>query len=271
MTTLAESKVGQARPAGLASFVDRWIFVLTAALFVVVVLTGFVPDSLAKMEAVRAGARPPFPLILHAHAVLMGAWLMLLLAQTTLMATNRQGFHKQLGVAAFVLAPALVIVGFILVPTMRLEMANAILHGPPEVAERLRPRFEFATNIMLVQIKIGVAFALLIGLALWARRHDSTLHKRLMILGTSSTLPAALDRITWLPSTLPGDPLTANLYPLVLIAPMFLWDLFRMRRVHAAYLIFFGVTLALTIPVHLFWGTPWWRETALRIVGISGL
>jgi hypothetical protein len=271
MTTLAGSEIRRAQPAGSASVVDRWIFVFTAVLFVVVVLVGFVPDSLEKMEAVRTGQRPPFPLILHAHAVLMGAWLMLLLAQTTLMATGRKGFHKQLGIVAFVLAPALVIVGFILVPTMRMEMANGILHGPPELAERLRPAFEFTTNIMLVQIKIGVAFAVLVGLALWARRHDSALHKRLMILGTSSTLPAALDRISWLPSTLPGDPLTASLYPLVLIAPMFFWDLFRMRRVHAAYLIFFGVTLALTIPVHLFWGTPWWRETALRIVGISGL
>jgi hypothetical protein len=271
MATVAETDIGKARPANLASSVDRWIYVFTAALFVVVVLVGFVPDSIAKMEAVRAGTRPPFPMILHVHAVLMGVWLMLLLAQTTLMATHRANFHKQLGIAAFVLAPALVIVGVILVPTMRLEMANAILHGPPEVAERLRPALDRTLNIMLVQIRIGVAFALLIGLGLWARRQHSALHKRLMILGTVSTLPAALDRITWLPSSLPDDPLTTSLYPLALIAPMFAWDLFRLKKVHPAYLIFLSVSLALAIPVHMLWGEPWWREMALQLLGISGI
>jgi hypothetical protein len=271
MTTLAGTDIRRAYPAGLAGFIDRWIFVFTAALFVIVTLVGFVPSSLAKIEAVQAGQRLPFPVILHVHAVLMGAWLLLLLAQTTLMATGQPRFHKQLGVASFVLAPALVIVGFLLVPTMRAERADAILHGPADVAERLRPGFDFALNIMLVQFRIGIAFAVLIALGLWARRQHSALHKRLMILGTVSALPAALDRITWLPSTLPGDPLTTSLYPLALIAPMFIWDLSQTKTVHTAYLIFLGLTLALSIPVHLLWGTPWWRETALQILGISGL
>ena len=67
---------------------DRWIFVFMAALFFVTALAGFIPDSLMKIAAVKAGERAPFPLVLHVHAVLMGAWLSLLLAQTTLMATG---------------------------------------------------------------------------------------------------------------------------------------------------------------------------------------
>ena len=38
----------------------------------------------------KAGARPPFPPMLHVHAVLMGSFLLLLLAQTVLMATGRK-------------------------------------------------------------------------------------------------------------------------------------------------------------------------------------
>jgi hypothetical protein len=71
---------------GLAALIDRWIFVFMAGLFVVVTLAGFVPSSIVKIAAVEAGQRPPFPLILHIHAVLMGSWLILLLGQTSLMA-----------------------------------------------------------------------------------------------------------------------------------------------------------------------------------------
>ena len=103
-------------PRALA--LDRWIFVFMAAWFIAIILTGFIPDSLMKVAAVKAGQRPPFPLVLHFHAVLMGSFLLLLLAQTTLMASGRSAQHKRLGMAAMVLAPALVIVGFILVPTI---------------------------------------------------------------------------------------------------------------------------------------------------------
>ncbi|HVZ99898.1 MAG TPA: hypothetical protein VG841_06250 [Caulobacterales bacterium] len=271
MTALADAQGGTVKPATLAAFVDRWIYVFTAVLFLAVVLAGFIPDSLTKIEAVQTGRRPPFPPILHAHAVLMGAWIMLLLAQTTLMATDRPALHKKLGLLAFVLGPALVIVGFILVPTMRLQGLEAILHASPDAAANLKAGFYRTLNIMLIQIRIGLLFALLIGVGLWARRHDSSLHKRLMILGTAAPLPAALDRIAWLPTSLPHGPLTTELYPLAVLAPMFAWDLYRLGRVHGAYLVYLGVSLLLAIPTHLLWNTPWWRGVALRILGISGI
>ncbi len=186
----------------------------------------------------------------------MGSWIVLLLAQTILMATGRPALHKQLGIAAFVLAPVLIVVGFMLVPAMRLPVANAILHGPPAVAANLRPIFEIMLNIVLVQIRIGVLFAVLVTLGLTARRTDSELHKRLMILATAAPLPAALDRMQWLPSTIPGGPLTIDLYPLAVLAPMFLWDLYRLKKVHKAYLIYLGLDLALAIPLNCSGGTP---------------
>src|SRR4051812_25785420 len=54
--------------ASRAHVIDRWIFVFTAATFVAVVLVAFIPDSITKLALVRAGQRPPFPLILHIHA-----------------------------------------------------------------------------------------------------------------------------------------------------------------------------------------------------------
>jgi hypothetical protein len=86
--------------------IDRWIYVFTATSFIVIVLTGFVPDSIARIAGIRAGTLAPFPLALHFHAVLMGSFLLLLLGQTVLVAMDKRNWHMQLGIAAVVLIPA---------------------------------------------------------------------------------------------------------------------------------------------------------------------
>src|SRR5690348_10054399 len=87
--------------------IDRWIYVFTAASFIAIVLTGFIPDSLAKIAAVQAGVHPPFPIILHIYAILMGSFLLLLLGQTVLVASGNRHWHMQLGMAAVIVFPAL--------------------------------------------------------------------------------------------------------------------------------------------------------------------
>lgn len=271
MATAAESTGFRGAGGGFTAFVDRWIYVFMAGLFIATVFTGFIPDSIEKMEDVATGRRAPFPPILHVHAILMGLWLTLLLVQATLMATGRPAIHKQLGLLAMVLAPAMVAAGFLLIPAMDGQIIDGIRHGPPEVAARLRTVLPIVVNIMLIQIRIGLIFAILVAIGLSARRFDPELHKRLMFLATAAALPAATDRIPWLPSTLPGSPLTAELWPLLVIAPMFLWDIFRLRRIHRAYMIWFAVLLVPAIAMHLLWGTDWWRHTALALLGAGDL
>ncbi len=64
MATTAEN-IWEERSGGFTAFVDRWIYVFMAALFVVTVLVGFIPDSSRMLANVEAGARPPLPPILH--------------------------------------------------------------------------------------------------------------------------------------------------------------------------------------------------------------
>src|SRR5213076_646987 len=90
-----------------AHAIDRWIFVGMAAWFIAITLAGFIPDSIMKVGMVRAGARPPFPIVLHMHAILMGSFLLTLLTQTWLMATGRKARHMQIGVLGMALAVAL--------------------------------------------------------------------------------------------------------------------------------------------------------------------
>lgn len=266
--------MGQASDPGVVAlpeksaqtFVDRWIYVFMAAWLTVVVLAGFLPDSIQKIALLQQGKRAPFPMILHVHAVLMGAWMVLLLTQTTLMATGRRAMHMQLGVAGMVLAPLLVIVGTILVPTNArayLEFAQA---APEEIRAEIPERLRFIGNIALLQLRIAVCFLGLVLIALRVRKTDSGTHKRLMILATSVPLPAALDRIQWLPHTLPASPISADLWPLACIAPMFVWDLYRSRTVPKAYLIWAAFMVPGALFVNLLWDNPGWHEFAHGLI-----
>ncbi len=251
-----------------AGTIDRWIFVFTAASFIVITLTGFIPDSLMKIAAVQAGERSPFPLVLHMHAVLMGSFLVLLLAQTTLMATGRRQMHQRLGIAAFGVASALVLVGLVLVPTMYHQSWNAAQVASPEAREKLQQIVLKRDDIMLIQLRIGVLFPLFLLIGLRARGRNAGLHKRMMILATAMALPAAIDRIAWLPTTFPESPMATDLYTLLAVTPMFLWDIVRNRSVHPAYLIWLGVNLPFALVVHGLWGTEWWHGMAPRLMGV---
>lgn len=250
--------------------VDRWIYVFMAAFFLATTFAGFIPDSFERVAAIRAGQRFPFPPVLHVHAVLMGAWLLLLLAQTSLVATGRRRLHRKLGVASVVLVPAIVIAGFILVPTT-LRSAWAFVSSPPPGvdAAAIAPRLELVSNLFLFQIRTGIWFPVTVALALMFRRTDPETHKRLMILATVVPLPAAIDRIEWLPTTLPVNAVSMDLYVLLWIAPLLVRDVVRYGRVPRAYFLWLAVGLPLTIPAHALWGSPWWHATVPKLMGIA--
>ena len=252
-----------------AHALDRWIFVAMAAWFIVIVLTGFIPDALGKIAAVKAGTHPPFPPILHVHAVLMGSFLLLLLAQSVMMATGRSALHKQVGVAAFVLVPALVVVGMILAPTIYHTVWDGAHYGPPPVQALLTPVIPQLENILLLQIHAGLLFAIFMAMALWARKSNSGFHKRMMFLGTAVPLGASIDRMSWLPNTLPATPAGTDLYILVAAAgPLLAWDVIRNRRVHEAYLAWAAIYLPVSLVMYRLWDTPFWHATARRIMGV---
>jgi len=253
-----------------AHAIDRWIFVFMAAWFIAIVLAGFIPDSLMKIEQVRAGQRPPFPMVLHMHAVVMGAFLLLLLAQTWLMATGRKALHMQLGVAGMLLAVLVVIVGFVLVPTMYHQLWYAAQAATtPEAKASTQEGLRFWDNITLLQIRIGILFTLFIAIALKARGREAGLHKRMMILATAIPLPAGIDRIPWLPHTMPGSPWSVDLYTLAAISPMFVWDVVRNGRVHRAYWIWIAAYLPCAVAVHALWNSEWWRAMVPQLMGVG--
>jgi hypothetical protein len=251
-----------------AHALDRWIFVVMAGWFIAIVLTGFIPDSIMKVGMVQAGARPPFPLVLHMHAVVMGSFLLTLLAQSWLMATGRREYHMRLGVLGFGLATLLVAVGLVLVPTIYHQVWQGAHFGPPAMRERLLERASELDDIMLMQIQVGLLFPLFLAIAFKARLSNAGLHKRMMFLATAIPLAAGIVRITALPETMPGSPISLQLYVLLAASPMFVWDVIRNRRVHEAYGIWMAVYVPTAVLINLLWDTPWWHATARQLMGV---
>jgi len=248
--------------------IERWIYVFTAASLIAVVFAGFLPDSFAKVAAVEAGKRPPFPLVLHVHAVLMGSFLLLLLTQTILVATGRLAGHMQLGIAAMIIAPAIVISGIVLVPTMYHIAWNQALAAPIAMKEPFLDRLHGIDNVMLRQFSAGFLFTTFMTIALRARSRDAGLHKRMIFLSVTAVLGAAITRIHWLPTTMPNSSISLDLFVLLTFSPMFLWDLIRNRGLHRAYLIWASIYVPVMVTVHMVWDKPWWHATARHIMGV---
>ena len=211
MATVAGSFSIERRPDLLsgtprAHAIDRWIFVFMAAWYIALVLLGFVPDAIGMVAAANAGLRPPLPVILHVHAVAMGSFLLLLLTQSVLMATGRCELHKRVGIAAFALVPILVVVGLLLAPTIYREFWNFAQTAPADLQPALHQRMKMLDDILLMQIRIGILFPLFMGIALAARGKNAGLHKRMIFLATAMPMPAAIDRMHWLPNTIPSGP-----------------------------------------------------------------
>jgi len=251
-----------------AHSIDRWIFVAMAAWFIAIVLTGFVPDAIMKVGLVEAGQRPPFPIVMHMHAVAMGSFMLLLLTQSVLMATGRRELHMRVGIAAFAFVPLLVVVGFVLAPTMYHQVWNIAQAAPVEAQPKLQQQLRNLDNILLAQISIGVLFPLLMTIGLKARAGNSGLHKRMMFLATAIPLPAAISRITWLPNNFPASPVGNDLWVLFALSPLFLWDVARNRRVHEAYWVWAAFYVPVAILVAELWDKPWWHSTARSIMGV---
>jgi hypothetical protein len=161
-----------------------------------------------------------------------------------------------------------VVAGFLLVPTMYHQIWDGMQTAPAEARPGLQAFLRFFDNIMLFQIRVGILFSLFVLIAFMARKSDPGLHKRMMFLAIAPALTAAFDRITWLPHTLPESPVSPDLYLLLAVAPMFVWDLVRTRSVHKAYWIWLAFIVPSSILIHSLWDTDWWHETAPRLVGL---
>lgn len=269
MSAGAASAAAGGGDASFVKFIDHWMFVIMAAFLFCVVLSGFIPSSLMFLEGVEAGRRPPIAPVMHVHAVLMGSWMCLLLVQSWLMASGRRANHMKLGMVAFAHVPAIIITGiFVIKLYVELHYANHVNLGPAEIARDI----DVTMALVVYLIREGTLFGLFMAWALSVRRSDPQLHKRLIILATVLPMTAAYARHStvwqWENFGMYNE-LYWDVGSVVMIIPMFLWDLYRTGRIHRAYRIWFPIFLVTAIPVHMLRHTEWWNTTAERMMGVA--
>jgi len=114
---------------------------------------------------------PSLPAVIHVHAVLFSAWILLFVCQTFLIAADRPHVHRRLGVAGAVLALLMVVVG---VMTAMKGARDGWNPGGP---------YPDSLAFMIVGLFDVLIFAGFVTAGLYFRRRPE-LHKRLMLLGT---------------------------------------------------------------------------------------
>ena len=190
-------------------------FVGMALAFALAALVGFAPSYYLK----SLYGSPPLPALVHLHGLVFTAWLVLLIAQTTLVARGRTDIHSRLGIAGIALAAVMLARG-LMVAVGAAARGFAPPNAPPPLAFLAIPFFDL------------VAFAGIVGAGIWQRGTPET-HKRLMILSTVAIVDAAVARFP-LPVAM-TPPVFFGLTDLFIVA-VAVRDLVRDGRLHPATL-----------------------------------
>ena len=229
---------------------DHRFFSVMSIVTSVAIIGGFANTYLPKVTT----GTPDVPLIVHFHAAVFTSWLILFVAQTTLVLTGRTAVHRRLGIAGVVLASLMLVVG----TATAITVARLGHSGIPGV------EFPNAEGFLLLNLNATFVFAILVG-AGWYFRRDAQTHKRLMLMATAGALVGP--GVSRLPFASGRTPVIAILAMTFLLAGP-IYDLVTRRRIHKAYIA--GVLLALlAIPpvVTLLSATAAWHTIAVMLIG----
>jgi hypothetical protein len=152
---------------------DRWFYVSVALMLILLNIVAFVPSLVDTSR--RLAPLPLTPLLLI-HVVVSVGWLLLFLAQTTLIATGRVSTHRRVGVVGLALSAAVVVLGVLVV--MAQAQRGFDLSG--DIARLPLPSGVDGLSATVALLFFPIQFGLLVGAALWYRYRPRT-HKRLML------------------------------------------------------------------------------------------
>jgi hypothetical protein len=233
---------------------DRRFYAGMAWALVIVIVVGFAPRSIA----ILGGNMPSPPLVVHMHAFVLSAWTLLMAVQGSLSLMGRMDLHRRAGLAALVLAPAVLVVLTAVTIVRQQDSAGT-------------PAAPIVNNILFLQIRSILLFPTFIIWALATRQSDPQTHKRMTLLATLMLIDAAIARMSWLPfNQFPLSYFAVHVYLLLLIAPALIYDFVKLGRVHRAWLWGLALLLPWVVAAELVWDSAWWLEFGPTLVGADG-
>jgi hypothetical protein len=213
-TAMAQSSIPSIAAAPGRRY-DHVFFSGQALLMLVTVFLGF-----ARTYYLAGIFHAPLPsLIIHLHGAAFTFWILLLVTQTSLVAAGRVDIHRRLGIAGFLLACAMVVLG--------------VLAATDQLAHRATPTGLDPKFFYVVPITDMLIFSTLMFFAFRARSNPSA-HKRLILIATNALLIAAIAR--WPFAFVGRNPVRAALITYIFLLMIAAYDLWSTRKIHRATL-----------------------------------
>lgn len=190
---------------------------------------------------------PAAPWIVHVHAVIFSAWMLLITVQVLLVVGDRVALHRKLGWLLVGWAALMGVMG----PVAIMQSQAVNLQGGPIFEPRfLSVAFE---NVLMFLILLAWGIAL---------RRNPAAHRRLMILSSVAFADPGFSRFSgWIWPVPPDSPVVYFLYTfygnVLLIALMAAWDWWRGRLMRSFVAGAAALLTAEAVAVALYFWGPW--------------
>ena len=195
---------------------ERRFFTGMAIAMAVACFAGFAPSYYLKAQFGTPTLKP----LLHFHGAVFTLWMLLMIVQTSLISAAKVRLHRQLGIAGVVLVVLMVGSGAAVIYGRGTTLTPGIPH-------------EMILAFLAIAVTALLLFPMLIGAAIVLRKNAAA-HKRLMVLGTTVFLTAAIHRLMmWLVDPAVSPPVFFGATDLFIVA-LVVYDFISRGRVHAA-------------------------------------
>ncbi len=247
MATVSDTPVERA--AAERKFYSRMALFLVALVFL-----GFAPSFYLR-DIVPSYPRPnpTLPPSVLLHGGLFTLWMLIVIAQTQLVAAGRRDIHMKLGVVGMLLAVALI-------PVMYLITVW-------QVARASQPPFTDPLNWTAIPLAVIPAYAVLVWTG-WRRRREAQWHKRVLLSAAIViVMGPAVARLPLAPPTVVG--ITVQLLlGVALFIPLFIWDRRTLGHTHPATWLGFSMGVVTLLPLAIFWTGADWAAVARQLPGV---
>ena len=211
---------------------DRKLVLAAAVAFPLVVLIGYFKSYYAI--SFFQDARPIANALVHAHGIVMSAWVLYFVAQVALIRTKNIKLHMTMGFAGIALAGLVIVVGLATAYDAMLIRRSA----PPGVDPH---------GFFLLPVSDMVLFIVLFASAVYYRKRPAE-HKGLMLLTAINFMPAALFRVSIVPE--PYTYFWAFGLPAIAAVAILVWRTWKTGRLNKVFAA--GVALLVAaVPLRL--------------------
>jgi hypothetical protein len=194
-------------------------YVSMSVVFLVIALVGFSTTYFIPLASGTFRA----PLVVHVHGVLLLGWLLMLIAQATLIRERQIPTHRRLGWIGASLAAGIVISGVAI--GLHVTRRDLVAIGADPFV------FGQFVNILIEMLLFGGLVAVAVAL-----RRDGESHKRLLLLATISALAPAWLRMRHLLPMVPNPFVTFSVAADSLVLVAMARDWIVLKRIHSIYI-----------------------------------